>query len=30
MAAALNRLVEAADELPDPQWWQRWAMSADR
>ncbi|MCM4078619.1 MarR family winged helix-turn-helix transcriptional regulator [Paractinoplanes hotanensis] len=28
-AATLNALVEAADEIPDAQWWQRWETAVD-
>jgi DNA-binding MarR family transcriptional regulator len=28
VTAALTALVEAAGETPDPQWWDRWALSA--
>ena len=28
-AATLNALVEAAGELPDVQWWQRWKAAVD-
>lgn len=27
-AAVLHALVEAAGEVPDPQWWQRWEAAA--
>jgi DNA-binding MarR family transcriptional regulator len=29
VAAALTALVEAAGEVPDPQWWDRWAVCTD-